>query len=172
MLFDLAEWLDIGGWLSEPGDLAGSRRGQKIEVFAALELERRRRRLVKGALHLDKLDDRARHRIRITAKRLRYMAEFFADLFPARNAQYERFSHCLEELQTILGKLNDRLTAGCFLAHLAEEIPRRKRLGKDAAMLFAAGRIGREFELADTSKPIRQAAKAARKLADTTPFWQ
>jgi inorganic triphosphatase YgiF len=172
LLVDLAEWLDIGDRRGEPDTLARARCDEKIEVFAALELERRSRRLVKRALHLDKLDDPHRHRIRITAKKLRYMAEFFAHLFPARNAQYERFCHCLEELQTILGELNDRLVAGRFLAHLAEEIPRRKRLGKDAAMLFAAGRIGRGLELIDKSKLVRRAADTARKLADTTPFWQ
>lgn len=172
LLVDLAEWLDVGDWQCELGDLARDRRDETIEVFAAGELERRWRKLLKCAVDLDKLDDQARHHVRIDAKKLRYMAEFFAHPFAQRHARHERFLHCLEDLQTILGKLNDRHVAARFLAHLAVEIPRRKRLGKDAAMLFAAGRIGRGLELADNSKLMHRAVEAARKLADTAPFWR
>jgi inorganic triphosphatase YgiF len=171
LLVDLVEWLEVGDWCSVSDDLAGNRRDETIEVFAARELERRTRKLLKSAADLEKLDDQARHRVRIAAKKLRYMAEFFVHLFAKRDLRDATFLRCLEDLQTFLGELNDRLVASRFLAHLAVEIPRRKRLGKDAAMLFAAGRIGRALELADKSKPMRRAAKTAQELADSTPFW-
>jgi triphosphatase len=50
-----------------------------------------------------------RHRARIAAKRLRYAAEFFASLYPAKRVA--RYIGALQELQRVLGILNDAAVA-------------------------------------------------------------
>ncbi|QTC89591.1 CHAD domain-containing protein [Brevundimonas pondensis] len=56
------------------------------------------------------LDAEARHHLRIRTKRLRYAAEFFTDLFPARRRR-ARYLKALERLQDTLGALNDLAVA-------------------------------------------------------------
>jgi CHAD domain-containing protein len=48
----------------------------KIEDFVSPSLMKRRKKLVKQATTLADLDSRSLHKIRIRAKKLRYMAEF------------------------------------------------------------------------------------------------
>lgn len=169
---DIAQWLDIGDWRTAAADVARGGRDEQIEIFAARELRRRGRKLLKNAVHLNEIDDSARHRVRIAAKKLRYMAEFFQPLFAAHNAHYEKFCRRLEALQTTLGELNDRLAARRFLSRLAKDIRRRRQLKKDAPMLVAAARIRHRLARADADKLLCRAVETARKLAEAGPFEQ
>jgi triphosphatase len=136
---DLVEWLANGVWLEvrNPTD-------QTAAAFAAASLERLRGKLAKEGRHLRKLDDRALHALRITAKKLRYAAWFFAGLFPGDKAQRRarRFVEAARALQDHLGEAQDVAVAPATLQRLHvppadwPRLPPRGKLIKRAAADF------------------------------------
>jgi CHAD domain-containing protein len=89
-----------------------------LEEFAARELNRRLKRLVQVDGHLAGLEPSALHAIRLRAKRLRYAAEIFVLLYPAKAAS--RYLRRLSKLQDRLGALNDGSVAASLLAELTD----------------------------------------------------
>jgi inorganic triphosphatase YgiF len=77
--------------------------------FAASLLARRHRKLEQSAATLESASAEERHAVRIAAKRLRYVAEFFAPLFPRKRAK--AYLKALTAVQDVLGQLNDTATA-------------------------------------------------------------
>jgi inorganic triphosphatase YgiF len=75
LLVDFFRWMEEGNWRQ-----GTSAKSQKVEDFARAALKKRRKKLVKQAANLADLDPRSRHKIRIKAKKLRYMVEFFKTL--------------------------------------------------------------------------------------------
>lgn len=136
---DLVEWLDNGVWLEvrNPAD-------QTAASFAAASLDRLRERLAKQGRHLRALDDPALHDLRITAKKLRYAALFFAGLFPGDKAQRRarRFIEAARALQDRLGEVQDVAVAPATLRRLQvppaawPPLPARRKLVKRAAADF------------------------------------
>jgi triphosphatase len=115
--------LDIGAWLvalSQPVTAVtnGSDRA-KLSEFANDALKRHRKQLIRRAHHLMELSAEERHRVRISGKRLRYAAEFFSPLFPAKRSKL--YIQELANLQTILGVLNDAATTKTILSLMATE---------------------------------------------------
>ncbi|MCL4800648.1 MAG: CHAD domain-containing protein [Burkholderiales bacterium] len=88
-----------------------------VAEFARSVLEKRHRKLRRRAAGIEHATPEERHAVRIAAKRLRYAAEFFAPLFPARRAK--RYIGALEEIQDILGAVNDAATTERLLAEAA-----------------------------------------------------
>jgi inorganic triphosphatase YgiF len=132
-----------------------------VAPFAAKALARLHHQVEKRARDLTELDAEARHHLRIRAKRLRYAAEFFADLFPDRRRR-ARYLKALERLQDTLGALND-------LAVARDRIPDEARLD-DPEVAFAAGRvIGRRER--DEAALLTAAVKACGRFHDSGPFW-
>lgn len=89
---------------------------QDTAVFAATVLTKRWRQVRKAGRKLDTLTVPALHELRKDCKRLRYAAEFFAPLFPAKRAK--RFLAQLAELQEELGLLNDGAAVSGLMAQL------------------------------------------------------
>ncbi|MBD3834932.1 CHAD domain-containing protein [Brevundimonas bullata] len=132
-----------------------------VAPFAVEALSRLHHQVEKRARDLTDLDADARHHLRIRAKRLRYAAEFFCDLFPSRRRR-ARYLKALERLQDTLGALND-------LAVARDRIPGEAALD-DAALAFAAGRvIGRRER--DEAALLAAALKACGRFHDARPFW-
>ena len=153
LLIEVTGWVDTGAWLLRPAS------GKRAKPFAARALQTRRRKLLKDGRDLCGLDDAARHRVRIDAKKLRYAAEGFEALFEGKATA--RFVSQLKELQDELGAINDLVTAETLLANLG--------LSPDAA--FAAGElVGRK--VAGKDRHVARAAKALHKLADVEVFWR
>jgi inorganic triphosphatase YgiF len=88
-----------------------------VGTFAAFVMERRHRRLRKRGRQVPEAPPEERHRVRIAAKKLRYAAEFFASLYPAKRVA--RYVGALEGLQDILGALNDAAVVDRLLAEVA-----------------------------------------------------
>ncbi|MET0249192.1 MAG: CHAD domain-containing protein [Sphingobium sp.] len=133
LMLDLAEWLAIGDWRRRPADAALAE--GDAAAFASALLERRRKALKRAGKHLAKLDDGARHAVRIKAKKLRYATEFFAGLFPKDKQQKRqaKFARAVAELQNALGKLNDLAVAPAVLTAIgieAEAPPSAKKRGR------------------------------------------
>lgn len=92
-----------------------------------IDLARRRiykkyRRVVKwGRRILKNTEDEQLHALRIECKKLRYLMEFFATLFPAK--EISRLVKQLKKLQTNLGDFNDLCVQEDYLLHIAAEMP-------------------------------------------------
>src|SRR5262249_19657235 len=78
-LLDVAEWVESGPW-TITGTRANAER--PIEEHAAEVLAKFRKRIRKTGRDLRELNTRARHKLRIRAKNLRYTIEFFVGVFP------------------------------------------------------------------------------------------
>jgi CHAD domain-containing protein len=131
-----------------------------IEAFGAALLDRRWRRLKKGARRLASLDIVAFHALRIEGKRLRYAAEAFAPRWPGKASR--RFLRRLAALQDAMGAANDAEVARGLVGGLPGATGRRA----------AAAGLVEGWCLAQAAA-ARQAALAAwEALSECRPFWR
>lgn len=116
-MIDLAEWLALGDWRMRPADAILLR--SNVEDFACELLEAHRKQLRRRGAGLATLEDAERHKVRITAKKLRYATGFFGALHREKNARrYKAFLGALEDPQDRLGALNDLAIRPAVLAKL------------------------------------------------------
>jgi CHAD domain-containing protein len=87
-----------------------------LEAFAANVLGKRLKRLLRVEDDIARLEPAALHDIRLRAKRMRYAAEVFAPLYPAKATH--RFLRRLSRLQDQLGAFNDATVAASLLGEL------------------------------------------------------
>lgn len=149
LTIDFAGWIEAGAWAKQEAAAEDGR------AFAAQVLDRARERLKKRGRGLKKLDPHTRHRARIAAKKLRYGAEFFAELFPKKKARrrQDKFGAALSDLQDHLGALNDIETARSMTESLG-------------------GRPMPALDDASTQDLLNAAAEARSELLDVKPFWR
>jgi triphosphatase len=168
LTLDVAAWLETGQWTNPQDDLVRDRGDLPIGVYAADELRRRWRKVRKQGKSLAELDARKRHRLRIQTKKLRYAAEFFASLFPAKrpSKHRKRFVSALERLQDGLGDLNDIAVHEKRIAALGANHQR-----SNPARVFAAGLLtGRED--ARIEPAMTAATHAYADLVKVKRFWR
>jgi inorganic triphosphatase YgiF len=172
LLIELYAWIEVGEWITTTDETARLRREAPVEVYAAEQLSRRRKKIRKRGRHLDRLDAERRHDLRIQVKKIRYATEFFVDLFHERKSAKRgaKFLSALKRLQTMLGDLNDVATRGALCNDIlkmmdAGSVPN----GRDRA--FAAGLIAGNQE-ARLVKLLSDAGKAHAEFADIRPFWK
>ena len=154
LVLETCAWVELGDWRS-----SGREARRPVAAFARRALARRRSKLLKAGRNLARLDDAARHRLRIEAKRLRYAAEAFAPLYDEPAAR--GFIAALKELQDHLGALNDAVGLQALLTGLPLE----------GSALFAAGRLVGETA-SDKARQVKQAAAAMEAFAAQAPFWE
>lgn len=82
----------------------------------------------------DNRDERL-HALRLECKKLRYLMEFFASLFPPDDISH--LIRQLKQLQGNLGDFNDLCVQEVYLLHVAREMPLRSQASRDA--LIAIG---------------------------------
>lgn len=152
-MLDIADWLAHGPWLTRPKN--SSRCHEPIPDRAVCILDRTSRRLARRGRGLARLDDTARHRVRIAAKKLRYAAEFFGVLFldKAAKRRRKRFAGTIEAMLDSLGELNDLSTASTLSGELGlpKSTPMRAR---------------------DRKRLLTKAERQCEALFEDTPFWQ
>jgi inorganic triphosphatase YgiF len=158
LLIGFAEWLERVPPLPD----------RPLRAFAADTLERRRRKLVTGK-PLDRLSDEALHDLRIKGKKLRYAAEFFAALFPGKEAAKARrdFGKALARLQDGLGSVHD----------LAVAHEQRESLFAGLEAITAAGHSAQLADMLGRHGPgrkqlVRQAAKALGRIEHAPAWWK
>ena len=96
----------LGGWLATLGnDNNSAAWRQPARACAVRILAARHARVLRRGRHLEQRTAAELHRLRIAVKQLRYAAEFFSTLFPARSMATLRDR--LARLQDILGRIND-----------------------------------------------------------------
>ncbi len=157
-------------------DLAGLRRPQAgdtaepdaaaasvpVGEFAASVLDKRHRRLRKRGGSVPDAPAAERHRVRIDAKKLRYAAEFFASLYPPKRVR--RYVDALEDLQDILGALNDAAVAEHLLAEAAAADP-------EPVAPRVEGLV-RGWIAATAGHELTRYPRAWREFEDVKPFWR
>lgn len=148
-----AAWIEAGDWTRSDDSEVRLLRDQPVADRAAGELARRWKRVVKRAKRLGELDPEARHRVRIEIKKLRYGAEFFQGLYPRQRARTRRKDalDALQQLQELLGELNDIAVGGDLLGSEVEQ---------------SQGEDPRVTDL------LARAQKDYRRLAGVKPFWE
>lgn len=117
----LQEWQ---AFLDEPGPevTEAAKAAVPVADLARKRIYRRYRRVLKdGTTILADARDEQLHALRIDAKKLRYLMEFFASLFPRKSMN--RLVKQLKRLQDNLGAFNDLEVQQAYLLHLADEIP-------------------------------------------------
>ncbi|WP_380783451.1 CHAD domain-containing protein [Sphingomonas sp. R86520] len=152
LMIDIVEWTALGAWRVHPADPGEVQ--QPAIRFTGDVLESLRRRIKRRGDGLVGLEDDARHRARIAAKKLRYATGFFETLYPGKKAhrRFKAFVKPLEALQEQLGLLNDIATAPALLA----------RFDLDD---------GERISLEDREKILARAADAYGRLKDAKRFW-
>jgi CHAD domain-containing protein len=90
--------------------------------LARQRIYKRYRRIVKaGQRILKNTEDEQLHALRIECKKLRYLMEFFASLFPPK--KISRLIKQLKKLQNNLGDFNDLCVQEEYLLNIASEMP-------------------------------------------------
>jgi CHAD domain-containing protein len=131
LLAALARWIDRGPWLTMG---AVRRRTRRLADYAPPRLQRWRRRLArKAARGLG--DGRRRHRLRIAAKRYRYMSELLVAMGMPESRAERRSRKAAQAAQHILGNIRDlrRLREFQSADDAARSHRRNKRLLRRAA---------------------------------------
>ena len=128
------------------------------DAFAVEVLSRRLRKVRRDGHGMRHLAIPALHDLRKDCKRLRYAAEFFQPIFPARPAR--RFIRHLAALQEALGLLNDGAAAAGLMAQLG-------RAGEG----YAAGLVN-GFAAAGSIAARAEVRTAWRTFRESQPFWE
>ncbi len=165
LLVEMAAWIENGRWRKQAGDLPDAR----VASFAGMRLKKRAQALVRQGADLADLGPEARHRVRIEAKKLRYMGEFFVDVLDevANRKQLKRLVDALGELQTALGEMRDE-EAKSDLVEAEVRSWREEGNGLDEAAIAAAEQWG--AARIDTSEELGKAISAYKALAKADPF--
>lgn len=163
-------WAIAGNWATTKDDIWVARRTRPLADTARDILEQRTRKVLKKLKRLEKMDARARHKLRIATKKLRYAAEFFAPLYDHGHAKKERkrFATRLKSLQSALGRLNDIRVHEQFAR---EQIAKKKAGNVQVRRAYGLGFVtGRERMAVPGC--IAAAAKAGKRFARHSDYWR
>ena len=118
--------LALGAWaqamLGQPlSGIDGASMPEAIREFSAQVMVRRNAQLHRRGKRLKTADEEARHEMRLSAKKLRYAAEFFRALYPV--GKLRAYIGELAALQEVLGQLNDAAVADVLLRQVRATQP-------------------------------------------------
>jgi triphosphatase len=119
-LIGLGGWIEARGWRS---DVAAGHEGQLAEPatnFAQRILSAQHAKVLKRGRRFKSRTPEELHRVRLAAKKLRYVADFLLPLFGQRKSA-KRFSNGLADLQQELGLYNDMATTASLLSDVGTE---------------------------------------------------
>jgi inorganic triphosphatase YgiF len=152
--------IELGAFFAALGP--GSEASPLAREWVRPLLDERHDKLRKRAKHAHRLGPEERHKARVAAKRLRYVAEFFAPLFADKPA--DAYTGALSKLQSALGRLNDIAVA----RRLIDEIAPRDDPGEGVAH---AGGVVRGWLAASESSELRRLREVQRTFRRCPPFW-
>ncbi|OYW10257.1 MAG: hypothetical protein B7Z53_01390, partial [Rhodospirillales bacterium 12-71-4] len=157
LLWDAVALDALRPWQDEAEEAAEARRAAPLEALAALLLSKAWRRLTRVGEEIAHLPDAEFHALRLDGKRLRYLAELFAPLFPRKRTR--RFLERLAEMQEQFGLAND--------ASVARALVESEAQGTGA---WAAG-VAEGWVLARSRRARARAEKAWATMLATEAFW-
>jgi triphosphatase len=155
-MLDLLAFVECGVWMKAGRAARGA---EKLNVRAALILKRQREKLRKFE-PVSHLEAKKRHKLRIQAKKFRYACEFFGDLFAGPKAHHRKrdMSKTTEDLQELLGQLNDRVF-------------RQERLARWAGIKPAPEAAQQQKDEASEQDLIKAAESTQVRLEGQKRFW-
>jgi CHAD domain-containing protein len=147
--------LDLSAWLAHVDGPAGE--DAELADFASHLVRKRHRKLAADLERLATMSVEERHRVRIAAKRLRYVIEGLASAMPDEKVA-RGYAKRLARLQDALGRANDAVTGTRLLDAIAppESIAPRARERLQAQARGEAGDLD----------------AIARSIAATPRFWR
>jgi triphosphatase len=92
LLIELAAWIEVGSWGNPDDEPGRARNNRPIEIHAAEQMTRRRKKMVKRAKVLPQLEADQCHEFRLAVKKFRYIAEFVISVFPAKKSKKRRIA--------------------------------------------------------------------------------
>ena len=156
LVLGLAAWLSREPWLE-----LEERHAWEADVRDHAEhvLDRYHRRVRRRGRGIESLDLKELHRLRIATKKLRYAAIFFAPLFARRRPA--EMLHAVNDLQDLLGSINDCATATTLLdeALRASRVPMRAQARAIVANWNSSQLEERKRELPVAWKAFRHAKR-------------
>lgn len=111
----LGGWIESRGWRSEIAPEGLAQLAEPAINFARNILSAQHAKVLKRGRRFKSLATEERHRVRLAAKKLRYVADFLLPLCGPRKSA-RRFSRKLADLQQELGVYNDMTTTTSLLA--------------------------------------------------------
>lgn len=129
----LGAWIEARGWRSEVAPEGLAQLAEPAINFARNILSKQHAKVLKRGRRFKSLPTEERHRVRLAAKKLRYVADFLLPLCGQRKSS-RRFSRRLADLQQELGVYNDMATTKSLLADVDAGSP-----GSDTAAAAIAG---------------------------------
>ena len=163
-LLDLAAAIETRSWREASPPEHMSEFVRPARELAAAALDKSLKKACKRAKHLAVLGIPERHRLRIALKSLRYAAEFFAPLFPAKSVA--AFLESLSKLQDLFGALNDAAMAEHILTRIAEHAGNH-----GGPELFEAAAFVEGWHQSRIPMTWDKAKKRWKRFAKTQPFW-
>lgn len=169
LVLELGHWIERAAWRQQPLSERSALLFQRADAFAqdALgRLHRKSERLGREAIGGPPV---ARHELRITLKKLRYVADFFRSLYPRRDAK--RYLKRLEKIQDLLGSLNDVATASRVLEDLTQRLDSAAASGAAGGHARAAGFV-EGFASRRDERALDELAERWERFTRTHPFWE
>jgi CHAD domain-containing protein len=158
-LLALEAWVEGDRWREGPAV------GIPVRDFARIVLKRLHRKLVKGVGPIEDLEEADLHKLRISAKKLRYASEFFRSMFRGKAAK--SYLSALTAIQDRLGTLNDSAVARQIVADL-----RRGAHGADREILVQGAGIVLGWNANRIAADLRRLPPAWDKFLAAKPFWK
>jgi triphosphatase len=149
-------------------DKALAKRDRPVGPFLAGALERRRKKFAIVVGDINHLNAPALHRLRIRAKKLRYMMEFCEPLItdPGARKRLGYFTKAMNKMQGALGEIQDGRANMKLLRKIRREvIARRVHSPRHSATIQTA------IDRANRKPRLRDARKQARKALAIKSFW-
>ena len=163
LLLRCYSWLATGEWASPEATILD----RPVGDFASAILHRRHRRLRKFGGKRANMSEAELHRLRLMAKKQRYVGEFFRELYPRKATG--KYIAALAGIQDVLGSLNDALVS----RHLVEELERFladvPSLGPTAAARGAGVILG--WQAARIAEDISKVSGVWKGFLKRKAFW-
>lgn len=167
LVLELGHWRARAGWREQPLAEGPAALLGPAAPFSAALLARRARHARRAGRGLRSASPEQRHALRIRLKKLRYAAEAFCGLYPARAS--EHWLRQLSRLQDDLGHLNDVATAERVLERLLEGEGEGEGAGPDS--LRAAGVVTGWWAHA-AERAGRRLLRHWKRFRRTPGFWE
>ncbi len=159
-LIRLGGWIEARGWRGDLGPESLPLLAEPAFSFARRVLSVHHSRVLKRGRRFKSLTAVERHRLRLSVKKLRYVADFLLPLCTDKKSA-RQFTSRLSQFQDELGAFNDMATTGSLLAHLVEESAASGPAAAAIAGWQAHAMVGAEERLRN----------AWRDFARTRPPW-
>lgn len=163
-VLELGLWIEAQDWARTEDAVKQSWYDRPVKAFARMRLDKLHRRLIKQGQQKQKADFAEWHELRISTKKLRYISEYFCNLFD--RSKTKPYIRDLSNWQDRLGRLNDLAVSADFVAGLPDKAP-----VDDQAVLRDVSLIFRGWSIAMSHAEQQMLSKLWDRFEHTAPFW-